>query len=50
MRRSLYLVIFLLNSFVDTWWFQAMMKDCMVLRNGLNRAYCSVSARLKCQF
>ena len=21
-----------------------------VLRNGLNRAYCSVSARLKCQF
>ena len=26
------------------------MCGCQVLRNGLNRAYCSVSARLKCQF
>ena len=26
------------------------MAETVVLRNGLNRAYCSVSARLKCQF
>ena len=26
------------------------MTKMAVLRNGLNRAYCSVSARLKCQF
>ena len=25
-------------------------KQHLVLRNGLNRAYCSVSARLQCQF
>ena len=32
---------------------QVLVNDChldVLLRNGLNRAYCSVSARLKCQF
>ena len=28
----------------------ALSSPSEVLRNGLNRAYCSVSARLKCQF
>ena len=37
------------SRYIAGQWFK-LWKSGFLLRNGLNRAYCSVSVRLKCQF
>ena len=49
-KQKIYIYIIQIYYKVDKNKGSIFFKQFTMLRNGLNRAYCSVSARLKCQF